>query len=160
MSFHVIITIVSYSCQLWLEKQLNHNHFQTYWMPPLMCKVECGQLCCSSVRYMISMECKICVLSSKRQKCDAFHQAWIWLHTAEKVHFCPYTSAVNELAICHVSSVNESFADNEVRRSSGMEEEKYKHNLKQEMIFAKAHAVYKSYSLTHTATAGMTKRTF
>lgn len=112
------------------------------------------------MRCIISIECKICVLSSKWQKCEAFHQAWIWLDTAEKVHFSPYTSAVNELAICHVSSVNESFADDEIRRSGGKEEEEDKHNLEQEMIFARAHAIYKIYYLTHTATAGMTKRTF
>jgi hypothetical protein len=99
------------------------------------------------------------VLSSKWQKCDAFHQAWIWLDTAEEVHFSPYTSAVNELAICHVTSVNESFANHEVWRSSGKEEGEEKHNLEQVMIFTKAHAVYKTHSLTHTATFGITKRT-
>lgn len=62
--------------------------------------------------------------------------------------------------IRHVANINESFAANEVSRSSGKEEEEDIHNLEQEMIFTKAPAVYKTHSLTHTATVGITKRTF
>jgi len=107
------------------------------------------------------MECRVYVLSPKWQKCDAFNQAWISLDTAEEVHCrCvrTFTSAVNEFAKCHVASINESFADNEVCRSSGKEEDI--HNLEQVMIFTKAQAVYKTHSLTHTAIVGITKRTF
>jgi len=97
------------------------------------------------------MECKVCVLSSKWQKCDTLNQAWISPDTAEEVHCrCvrTFTSAVNELAICHVANINESFADNEVCMSNGKEEEEDIHNLEQEMIFTKAQDVYKMHSLT------------
>jgi len=151
VSFHVTIHIIFYSCQSSLEKQLNHAVLKTWnmtqikkmrmtttifkhsgclhWCARWKHLAVCRQLHCSPARYSITMECKICVVSSKWQKCDAFYQAWIWLDTAEEVRWrCVRT---------HTSAVNE------VRRSSGKEEEEDKHNLEQVMIFTKAHAVYK-----------------
>jgi len=52
-------------------------------MLPLVCKIHsfvCGQLCHSTVRYVISTVHTICVLSTKLYKHDAFHKDWICMY--------------------------------------------------------------------------------
>lgn len=51
------------------------------------------------------------------------------------------------------------FANQEGCRSDGEKGEEDKCDLEQVTIFAKAHAVYKTHSFTHTAMVGMTNRT-
>lgn len=37
-------------------------------------------------RYIISMECKTCVLSTKLHKHDVFHKDWVWLEAQKDVN--------------------------------------------------------------------------
>ena len=63
--------------------------------------VVCGQLFQSSTTYFISAEHKICVLSIRFEKPDAFHKDYIWLDTEKDFSFCTYTCVNIELATCH-----------------------------------------------------------
>ena len=75
-------------------------------MPQLVCKgvffyLFIIQLCQSSTRYIISIECKICVLSIRLQKHDAFQKDYIWLDTEKDFSFHLYACVNSELATCH-----------------------------------------------------------
>lgn len=85
--------------KMWMTTTIFKHSGCLHWCARWKHLAVCRQLCCSPTRYIITMECKICSVSSKWQKCDAFYQAWIWLDTAEEVHCrCvrTHTSAVNE----------------------------------------------------------------
>jgi hypothetical protein len=77
-------------------------------MPQSVCKGETfflggggTQLCHSSTRYIISTERKICVLSIRLQKHDAFQKDYIWLDTEKDFSFRSYACVNSELAMCH-----------------------------------------------------------
>jgi hypothetical protein len=44
-----------------------------------ICRVNQEQLCHTSSRYVIFIECITCVLSSELYKCDAFQKDWVWV---------------------------------------------------------------------------------
>ena len=49
--------------------------------------VVCGQLCHLTARYVMSTGHKICVLSTKLYKRDAFRKDWIWMYVGKYVTF-------------------------------------------------------------------------
>lgn len=50
----------------------------------------------------VSTKYKICALTSKLNKHDAFHEGWIWLDTEKVVDSISYTYVGNEHVACGI----------------------------------------------------------
>ena len=74
-----------------------------------------------TTRYIISTEHKICALSTKHHKHNAFLKDWIWLDIKKDFTFSSYVSIDSELATCGVSSMDELCDDCEGCNSIGKE---------------------------------------
>ena len=68
--------------------------------------VVCGQLCLSSSRYIIPMEHRIGVLSTKLHRHDDFHEYWVWLDVKEVES--SHASVDKKLATHDVSNIRVS----------------------------------------------------
>lgn len=64
-------------------------------------------LCVNSCVTHYFYECKICALSTKLDKRDAFHKDWVWLDTEKDVIFSSDASAGNELATHGIFNLDE-----------------------------------------------------
>lgn len=65
--------------------------------------VVCGQLCFSSTRKAISVECKVNIIH-QMHKCDVFNEDWMWLDADKDANFSSCTSVDNKLATHAISS--------------------------------------------------------
>jgi hypothetical protein len=106
------------------------------------------------------MEHKICVLSTKVHKCDAFHEDWICLDAQKYVEISSYTTLEEALAICGVSGCDKSCDCRVTAKQRRMRETNM--TLKQWQVLLKPVLLTKllKHSFIYTALVGVTNSTF